>query len=700
MQKSYKLEGLDCASCADKIEKSVQKIHGVEKARVDFMAEKMTLEVESGHDLEVENEARAVIGKLEPDVKVISLKDVKEEEGRNSNKNRLIRIIIAFVLFLALIIIKPSNNWVALASYLVVYVLIGGDIVKRAVTNIFRGEVFDENFLMSVATIGAFFIGEYPEAVAVMLFYQVGEWFQSAAVDQSRKSIAKLMDIRPDSANLLVNGQIKAVAPDTIEIGQQILVKPGEKVPLDGQIIDGSSMVDTSALTGESVPRTVKVGDEILGGFINKNGALTINVTKKFGDSTVSKILDLVENASSKKAPAENFISKFARYYTPVVVVLAILLAVIPPFIFPDTSINEWVYRALTFLVISCPCALVISVPLSFFGGIGGASKLGVLIKGSNYLEILANTETIVFDKTGTLTKGNFVVQNITSVVLPEEELLRLTATAEQLSTHPIAISIKESYGKETVPATAIEEVAGHGIKATIEGKTVLVGNAKLMKQFGIEAPEVKEAGTLIFVAIHNQFAGYLVIADQLKPDAISAIKELKAEGVKQTVMLTGDNQQVAEAIAKEVGVDKVYAELLPDGKVDRLEELLKASSPKNKVAFVGDGMNDAPVLARTDVGIAMGGLGSDAAIEAADVVIMNDEPSRIASAIKLSRKTLRIVKQNIIFAIAVKIIVLALGALGLASMQAAVFADVGVTIIAVLNAMRCLRVEKMKDNN
>lgn len=587
-----------------------------------------------------------------------------------------------------------------MASYLVVYVLIGGDIVKRAVTNIFRGEVFDENFLMSVATIGAFFIGEYPEAVAVMLFYQVGEWFQSAAVDQSRKSIAKLMDIRPDSANLLVNGQIKAVAPDTIEIGQQILVKPGEKVPLDGQIIDGSSMVDTSALTGESVPRTVKVGDEILGGFINKNGALTINVTKKFGDSTVSKILDLVENASSKKAPAENFISKFARYYTPVVVVLAVLLAVIPPFIFPDTSINEWVYRALTFLVISCPCALVISVPLSFFGGIGGASKLGVLIKGSNYLEILANTETIVFDKTGTLTKGNFVVQNITSVVLPEEELLRLTATAEQLSTHPIAISIKESYGKETVPATAIEEVAGHGIKATIEGKTVLVGNAKLMKQFGIEAPEVKEAGTLIFVAIDNQFAGYLVIADQLKPDAISAIKELKAEGVKQTVMLTGDNQQVAEAIAKEVGVDKVYAELLPDGKVDRLEELLKASSPKNKVAFVGDGMNDAPVLARADVGIAMGGLGSDAAIEAADVVIMNDEPSRIASAIKLSRKTLRIVKQNIIFAIAVKIIVLALGALGLASMQAAVFADVGVTIIAVLNAMRCLRVEKMKDTN
>ena len=587
-----------------------------------------------------------------------------------------------------------------MASYLVVYVLIGGDIVKRAVTNIFRGEVFDENFLMSVATIGAFFIGEYPEAVAVMLFYQVGEWFQSAAVDQSRKSIAKLMDIRPDSANLLVNGQIKAVAPDTIEIGQQILVKPGEKVPLDGQIIDGSSMVDTSALTGESVPRTVKVGDEILGGFINKNGALTINVTKKFGDSTVSKILDLVENASSKKAPAENFISKFARYYTPVVVVLAVLLAVIPPFIFPDTSINEWVYRALTFLVISCPCALVISVPLSFFGGIGGASKLGVLIKGSNYLEILANTETIVFDKTGTLTKGNFVVQNITSVVLPEEELLRLTATAEQLSTHPIAISIKESYGKETVPATAIEEVAGHGIKATIEGKTVLVGNAKLMKQFGIEAPEVKEAGTLIFVAIDNQFAGYLVIADQLKPDAISAIKELKAEGVKQTVMLTGDNQQVAEAIAKEVGVDKVYAELLPDGKVDRLEELLKASSPKNKVAFVGDGMNDAPVLARADVGIAMGGLGSDAAIEAADVVIMNDEPSRIASAIKLSRKTLRIVKQNIIFAIAVKIIVLALGALGLASMQAAVFADVGVTIIAVLNAMSCLRVEKMKDTN
>lgn len=697
MQKTYKLDGLDCANCANKIEQAVTKVHGVKKAQVDFMTTKMTMDIEESHVLEVDSETREIIGKLEPDVKVIAMTDDQKDEGSNPNRNRLIRITLSFVLFLALILLKPTNE-IALISYLAVYVLIGGDIVKRAVTNIFRGEVFDENFLMAVATIGAFFIGEYPEAVAVMLFYQVGEWFQSAAVDQSRKSIAKLMDIRPDSANLIVNGELRVVAPDTVTIGEQILVKPGEKVPLDGKIIDGTSLVDTSALTGESVPRTVKANDEILGGFINKSGALTVEVTKRFGDSTVSKILDLVENASSKKAPAENFISKFARYYTPIVVVLAVMLAVIPPFIFPDTSMNEWIYRALTFLVISCPCALVISVPLSFFGGIGGSSKLGVLIKGSNYLEILANTETIVFDKTGTLTKGNFVVQQIHSTTISKEELLRMTATAEQLSTHPIAVSIRESYGKEVAPITTIEEVAGHGVKAIIDQQTVLVGNAKLMKQFAIDIPVVNEVGTLIFVAIDNQFAGYLVIADELKPDAIEAIKELKAEGVQETIMLTGDNQKVAEGIAKKVGVDQVYAELLPDGKVDQLENIMTNRSKTSKVAFVGDGMNDAPVLARADVGIAMGGLGSDAAIEAADVVIMNDEPSRIAAAIQLSRKTLRIVKQNIAFAIGVKVLVLALGAFGFASMQAAVFADVGVTVIAVLNAMRCLQVKSLEN--
>jgi Cd2+/Zn2+-exporting ATPase len=693
MEKQYRLEGLDCANCAMKIENAVKKIKGVEQAQVDFMSTKLTVEVNEQQSEAIEVQTKAVINKLEPEVAVIPLTNDAKEQPAENNRAQLIRIVLAFLVFIALIFIKPQQE-LAFFAYLLLYVLIGGDIVKRAVTNIFHGELFDENFLMAVATIGAFFIGEYPEAVAVMLFYQVGEWFQSAAVGRSRKSITQLMNIRPDTANLLVNNQLKVVSPETIQIGERIVVQPGEKVPLDGTVISGTSLVDTSALTGESVPRTVNPGDTILSGFMNKNGALTIEVTKLFGDSTVSKILDLVQNASSKKAPAENFITKFARYYTPIVVLLAALLAVIPPLLLPATSFSEWLYRALTFLVISCPCALVISVPLSFFGGIGGASKLGVLIKGSNYLELLAKTKTVVFDKTGTLTKGNFVVQKIVSPTLSSEELLRLTAEAEQFSTHPIAASIKEYYGKELQPATDIEEIAGHGVKALIDDQVVLVGNAKLMKQFKIAFPPVNEIGTLLYVAVNQAYAGYLVIADEIKADAATALEELRAAGIQQTVMLTGDNQKTAAGIAQKLGIDQMYAELLPDGKVAQLETILNNNTARGKVAFVGDGMNDAPVLARADVGIAMGGLGSDAAIEAADVVIMNDQPSQIAAAIRLARKTLSIVKQNIIFAIGVKVIVLILGALGIASMQAAVFADVGVTVIAVVNAMRCLSVK------
>ncbi|MGK0551424.1 heavy metal translocating P-type ATPase [Enterococcus faecalis] len=694
MEKKYRLEGLDCANCAVKIEESVEKIPGVKQAQVDFMTTKLTVKVESDQAKQIETQAKELIGKLEPDIAVISLDQKNTVPTENASRNQFVRIVLALFVFLALIMIKPTGN-IAFITYLLLYVFIGYDIVKRAVMNCLRGEVFDENFLMAVATIGAFFIGEYPEAVAVMLFYQVGEWFQSMAVGRTRKSITQLMNIRPDSANLLIGDQVKVVAPDTIDIGEMILVQPGEKVPLDGRITEGSSFVDTSALTGESVPRAVQSGDDILSGFINKNGALTIEVTKRFSDSTVSKILDLVENASTKKAPAENFITKFARYYTPIVVVLAILLAIVPPFIFPGTSFSEWIARALTFLVISCPCALVISVPLSFFGGIGGASKLGVLVKGSNYLELLAETKTMVFDKTGTLTKGNFVVQEIKSSTLSSDELLQITARAEQYSTHPIASSIRERYGKEIKPATEIEEIAGHGVKAVIDGQTVLVGNAKLLQQFSISHPTVTASGTLLYVAIDQKFVGYLVIADEVKADTQTALRSLKAKGVQQTIMLTGDNQQTATAIAEKIGINQVYADLLPDGKVDQLETIMQQKSNNGKVAFVGDGMNDAPVLARADVGIAMGGLGSDAAIEAADVVIMNDQPSSIASVIELARKTLRIVKQNITFAIGVKIIVLLLGAVGLASMQAAVFADVGVTVIAVTNAMRCLQVKK-----
>ena len=608
-------------------------------------------------------------------------------------KKEVIKVVIALILFLISLIIPFENAWINIGIYIISYLIVGLDVLIEAIKNIFKGEVFDENFLMTIATIGAFAIGEYPEAVAVMLFYQVGEMFQSYAVDKSRKSIASLMDIRPDFANIKKNGSIEKVSPDKINIGDIIIVKPGEKVPLDGTIVDGNSMLDTSALTGESVPREVNIGDEVLSGSINQNGLIEIKVTKNFGESTVSKILDLVENASSKKSKSENFISKFAKYYTPIVVVIAVLLAIIPPIIFKETEFIQWLYRALTFLVVSCPCALVISIPLGFFGGIGGASKLGVLVKGSNYLEALSKTEIVVFDKTGTLTEGVFEVQKVNSVDITKEDLIKYAAYAESFSNHPIANSLKKAYGKDIDNKRISEthELSGLGVNAVVDGNAVFVGNEKLMQEKNIEYIKCNEIGTILYVAINNQFKGTIIISDKIKADAKKAIEKLKKNNVKKIVMLTGDKKAVGESVAKELGLDEVYTELLPNNKVEKVEELMKSKSKKGKLAFVGDGINDAPVLAISDIGIAMGGLGSDAAIEAADVVLMTDEPSKVVDAIKISKKTLKIVKQNIIFAIVVKILVLILSAIGLSNMWQAVFADVGVSVLAILNALRVL---------
>ena len=611
---------------------------------------------------------------------------------------RLWRIIIGAAVLATAVLLSLNNEWLQIALFIISYIIVGGDVVKRAVKNIFKGQVFDENFLMSIATIGAFFIGEYPEGVAVMLFYQVGELFQSYAVGKSRKSIASLMDIRPDYANVKKGDGLVKVDPDEVQIGDIIVIKAGEKIPLDGKVIEGSSMIDTSALTGESVPREVEVGSDILSGCININGVITAEVTKEFGESTVSKILDLVENASSKKSNSEQFITKFARYYTPVVVIIAVFLAIIPPLVIDGATFSDWIYRALAFLVVSCPCALVISIPLSFFGGIGGASKKGVLVKGSNYLEALAETEIVVFDKTGTLTKGVFNVQEIHPEGVSKEEVLELTAHAESYSNHPISLSLKRAYSKEIDNGriSDVEEISGHGVIATVDGKKVMAGNIKLMKMMDIPYFKGELIGTIVHVAVNNKYIGYIVIADEVKEDSAQAIKELKAANIKQTVMLTGDNKSIGSKVAKELGLDKVYAELLPADKVEKLEELFSQKSKKGKLAFVGDGINDAPVLARADIGIAMGGLGSDAAIEAADVVIMTDEPSKIATTMKISKKTLKIAHQNIVFAIGIKIIVLILSAFGITTMWAAIFADVGVTIIAVLNAFRALNVKNL----
>ena len=607
-----------------------------------------------------------------------------------------IKIIIALILFLLAITINFNNEMITKVIFIIAYLIVGLEILKKALRNITRGKVFDENFLMSVATIGAFTIGEFPEAVAVMLFYQVGELFQSYAVDKSRKSISSLMDIRPDFANVEREEKIEKVDPDEVKIGEIIVVKPGEKVPLDGIVVEGKTSLDTKALTGESLPREIAENDEILSGSINLNGVIKIKVTKEYGESTVSKILDLVENASSKKSKSENFITKFAAYYTPIVVIIAVILAIVPPLLIKDATFSDWIYRALSFLVVSCPCALVISIPLSFFGGIGGASKMGVLIKGSNYLEQLANTEIIVFDKTGTLTEGVFEVQKVHAIDMSEEELLRITAYAENYSNHPISLSVKKAYNKEIDEKQILDtqEISGHGIIAKIGNQDVLVGNEKLMNENNIKITKCEDIGTILNVAVDGKYAGYILIADKIKKDSKKAIKELKKNNIKQTVMLTGDRKNVGEHVAKELGLDKVYTELLPDGKVEKVESLLKEKSEKGKLAFVGDGINDAPVLALADIGIAMGGLGSDAAIEAADIVLMTDEPSKIVDAIHLSKKTMRIVKENIIFAIVIKVLVLVLSAFGLSTMWEAVFADVGVSIIAIINALRVLRVK------
>ncbi len=612
-------------------------------------------------------------------------------------KKDSIKIIVALILFFIALVSNFGNIWVNNILYIIAYAIVGIEIVIKAFKNIIKGEVFDENFLMAVATIGAFAIGELPEAVAVMLFYQIGELFQSYAVSKSRKSISNLMDIRPDFANVERNKEVEKVKPENVKIGEIIIIKPGEKVPLDGIIVEGSSSFDTKALTGESLPKDVKENEEVLSGFINLNGVIKVKVTKEYGESTVSKILDLVENASNKKSKSENFITKFAKYYTPIVVIIALILAVVPPLIIKDALFSDWIYRALSFLVVSCPCALVISIPLSFFGGIGGASRMGVLIKGSNYLEALSNTEIVVFDKTGTLTKGVFEVQKIAPEGISKEELLEVTAYSEHYSNHPIALSVKNAYGKEINEEKIINtnEIPGFGIIAKVEDKEVLVGNEKLMNENRISFSKCDNMGTILYVAINKKYVGYIVIADKIKDDSKDTIKLLKKNNVKQTVMLTGDRKNVGELVAKELNIDKVYTELLPDGKVKKVEELLHDKTQKGKLVFVGDGINDAPVLAISDIGVAMGGLGSDAAIEAADVVIMTDEPSKLVDAIKLSKRTMRIVKENIIFAIFVKVLVLVLSALGVATMWEAVFADVGVSIIAIINALRALRVNR-----
>ena len=612
-------------------------------------------------------------------------------------KKKAVKIIVALILYLFAMLVKFENAWINNAIFLVSYFIVGWDILRKAMRNIIRGKVFDENFLMAVATIGAFCIGEFPEAVAVMLFYQIGELFQSYAVDKSRKSIASLMDIRPDYANVYRGGNIEKVNPEEVKIGETIIIKPGEKIPLDGHIVEGKTTLDTKALTGESLPKDAKEGDEVLSGCINLNGVIKVEVRKEYGESTVSKILDLVENASSKKSKSENFITKFARYYTPIVVGIAAVLAILPPLLLPGATFSDWIYRALSFLVVSCPCALVISIPLSFFGGIGGASKMGVLVKGSNYLEALASTEMMVFDKTGTLTKGVFEVQQVKSIGISEQELLKVAAYAENYSNHPISKSLKRAY-QEEIDEKQIqnyEELSGLGIIAKIGEKDILVGNDKLMQEKQITFEKCNEVGTVLYVAIEGKYAGYIVIADQIKEDAKKTMEDLKKNHIKQTVMLTGDRKKVGENVAKEIGIDEVYTELLPTDKVHKVEELLKRKSEKGKLAFVGDGINDAPVLTLADIGIAMGALGADSAIEAADIVIMTDEPYKIVKSMKLAKKTMRIVKENIVFAIFVKVLVLILTAFGLSTMWEAVFADVGVSIIAIINALRALNVKE-----
>lgn len=696
-RKELVLEGLCCANCALKIENEVKDLAGVYAASLNFVTRKLTIEVHSSRDLRrIVEQASKIAVRIESDIKVLDAEEVRDTAKENNKfiNPQLLSIIAGAIFFLTALIFNFPGG-VKLAIYLASYMLVGHKVLIMSVKNIARGQVFDENFLMGAASVGAFAIGEFPEGVAVMLFYQIGEYFQELAVNRSRKSISALMDIRPDYANLKVGDNTEKVSPDEVRIGETIIVKPGEKVPLDGIVTEGNSMLDTSALTGESIPREVEPGAGILSGSINKNGLLTIKVTKEFSESTVSRILGLVQNAGSKKAPTENFITKSAKYYTPAVVFAALALAVVPPLVVPGAAFSTWLNRALVFLVVSCPCALVISIPLSFFGGIGGASRNGILIKGSNYLEALNKVDTVVFDKTGTLTRGVFTVTKVKYVENSEEaDLLEYAAYAESYSNHPIALSILKAYGKK-VNKSDIEnynEICGYGVKASVKGKEILIGNSKLMRMENIQFDETEETGTKVHIAFNGRYAGYIVISDEIKNDAAKAVNGLRNIGVKKIIMLTGDSKQVGESIGKQLKFDEVHAELLPDQKVEKLELLEKRKSPKGKLVFVGDGINDAPVLARADIGVAMGGLGSDAAIEAADMVLMTDEPSKLVNAIKIAKKTRTIVVQNIVFAFGVKLIVLLLGAGGIATMWEAVFADVGVALIAVLNAMRVMK--------
>ncbi|MDR0998225.1 MAG: cadmium-translocating P-type ATPase [Treponema sp.] len=705
MEMQFTLEGLDCPVCAAKIERNIRKLEEVETATVDFNTRRLVMDIDS------QDRAEAVVDKVKDLIKQTGdpVELVPKGQGTGAaqgqgkpagdNKKWGSRIImgLGIVLFALGLALDLPAFW-RLAVFIGAYLLVGGDIVLCALRNISKGQIFDENFLMSLASIGAFVIGEYPEAVAVMLFYKAGEAFQDMAVNRSRRSISSLMDIRPDFAVVRRGEELLRLNPEEVRVGEDIVVKPGEKIPLDGIVREGRSALDTSALTGESLPRDVEPGSEVLSGSINRSGLLTVTVTKEFGESTVSKILNLVENAGSKKAAVENFITKFARWYTPAVVLAAFLLAALPPLFIPGAVFADWLRRALVFLVVSCPCALVISIPLSFFGGIGGASRQGILVKGGNFLEALNDVDTVVFDKTGTLTRGVFAVTGIAPAPgWAEADLLYYAAAAEKNSNHPIAQSIVKACGKipDKGPVQSYEEIAGKGVRVQVGGKAVLAGNGKFLEENGVACKKTGTTGTVVYVAVEGSLAGHLVISDELKADSKQAIKALKKAGVRRVVMLTGDNRVTAEKTALELGLDEFYAELLPQGKVEKLEELEKSKRPGGKIVFVGDGINDAPVLARSDIGIAMGGVGSDAAIEAADIVLMTDEPSKIASALGVAKKTRAIVLQNIVFALGVKGVLLILGALGAATMWEAVFGDVGVALIAVFNAMRALRQEK-----
>lgn len=713
------IEGLDCPNCAAKVERKINTLEGIKEANVDFLGKKIVVLADEISENELVELIQTEVDKIEDGVKVFVPKvqageSSSEEEDTGKIKKKL---LIGGILFVLGIFVPKTLFIPKLAVFLVSYLVIGGNVLLSAFKNILNGQVFDENFLMAIATIGAFAIGEYPEGVAVMLFYQLGELLQGIAVNNSRKSIVSLMDIRPDYANIKVGEGIKKVSPEEIKVGEIIVVKPGEKVPLDGKIVKGASTFDTSALTGESLPREAKAGDDVLSGFINKNGLIEIQVAKVFSESTVSKILYLMENAGSKKSKTENFITKFARYYTPAVVITALIVAIFPPLLIQGATFSDWIYRALIFLVVSCPCALVISIPLGFFGGIGGASRHGILIKGTNYLEVLNNLESVVMDKTGTLTKGIFKVTEVNAennikinnfennkTELTKPLLLKYAAHIEKFSNHPIAQSIVAEYENSVSKVDEnvvkdFEEISGFGIKVNINNHQFLAGNSKLMNLENITFDKKENLGTAIYLAADGKYIGNILISDEVKEDSARAIKGMKENGVKEIVMLTGDNEAIGKNIAEKLGIDKVFTELLPNEKVEKLEEIYKTKSEKGKIAFVGDGINDAPVLARADLGIAMGGAGSDAAIEAADVVIMNDEPSKIVTAIKIAKKTKEIVWQNITVAFAIKIVVMALGLFGDATMWEAVFADVGVALLAVLNATRVLRYNPESSN-